>query len=425
MSSIVNESFWFNGPIKEAISLVNERKCIMLVYIYDESDKSEQLNSTLRNKDVQSLIEDTTVALCMEQGSDNATLFSQFYPTLAVPIVYFIKQGTIRDFGTETVTPEQLISKITHVSQMNTTLPTTSDTKESDTSDMSEVEKKKEALKRQLKEIRKERAEKEKEKNSTKETKRREEGRKLQDARIQRENRENKLYYDKIKKDRQQDELHRQKVKAQIARDRAEKSAQRQMMMNEQKKETSTSYSVDHHHSNLNIRQLDGSNIRYRFDATTTLSQVIAWINENRTDSRKPYKLLSQFPTRSFTEEEDDKTLNELHLCPSATVIMKPARVMNRPPSFYYLTEWIYALCMAIYHFFTEFFSTMLPKNRPRPIPQQYIPVSGGQRLGGEKVNEENTAKKRNPFATRIRTLENDDDEDNYSLYNGNSVNHE
>lgn len=39
-------------------------------------------------------------------------------PIQTVPIIYFIKQGTIRDFGIETITSEQIVEKIIQVSEI-------------------------------------------------------------------------------------------------------------------------------------------------------------------------------------------------------------------------------------------------------------------------------------------------------------------
>lgn len=76
--------------------------------------------------------------------------------------------------------------------------------------------------------------------------------------------------------------------------------------------------------------------------ATATLGNVKEWVDQveispktypytlpnhtqrqNRTDGDQPYKLLAQFPTRQFSIMDEQRTLRELQLCPSATLIMK------------------------------------------------------------------------------------------------------
>lgn len=41
-------------------------------------------------------------------------------PIQTVPILYFIKQGTIRDFAIETITGQEVIDKVRAINQVNT-----------------------------------------------------------------------------------------------------------------------------------------------------------------------------------------------------------------------------------------------------------------------------------------------------------------
>lgn len=133
-------------------------------------------------------------------------------------------------------------------------------------------------MQKQLEQVRKERAEREKEDAKDREIKRRQEAKMLQEAQQSRVDKENKIYFEKIKKERQEDEAHRKRVREQIARDRAEKIAQRNAEKQRQNStfttlptdEGASSSSLNddsrHAYSNLNIRQLDGSNIRHQFE---------------------------------------------------------------------------------------------------------------------------------------------------------------
>lgn len=74
----------------------------------------------------------------MEKDSENASLFSQLCklilvklawsnlflyiadPIQTVPILYFIKQGVIREFGTEAITKQELLEKITTAKNQTT-----------------------------------------------------------------------------------------------------------------------------------------------------------------------------------------------------------------------------------------------------------------------------------------------------------------
>ena len=98
----------------------------------------------------------------------------------------------------------------------------------------------------------------------------------MQEAKQSKVDKENKIYFEKIKKERLEDEAHRKKVRQQIATDRAEKIAQRNA---EKQRKSSSSFdsseiigvnanktTKDHDCSYLNIRQLDGTNVRHRFE---------------------------------------------------------------------------------------------------------------------------------------------------------------
>ncbi|GAA5805793.1 hypothetical protein HPULCUR_011319 [Helicostylum pulchrum] len=480
---MTDQDIWFSGPVGDAITLVGQRNCVFLVYIYDDSEKTQTLNATLKDEHVVAAIKEYSVALSMEKSSENATMFGQFckHPIQSVPIVYFIKQGTIRDFGIETMSSEEVVEKLIYVNEMVTPQPSPVSAQVSEqsatnapppvnipasippvsvpssipnaqsSSNAEETKAKKEELQKQLENLRKERAERDKQDAKEREIKRRQEAKLLQEAKQDRVDKENKKYFDQIKKERLEDEAHRKKVREQIAKDRAEKIAQRNAEKQRSPEinvassaEFSTS-NANHDYSNLNIRQLDGTNIRSKFEASTTLSTVREWINQNRTDDkRKPFKLSSQFPNRLFTEQDDDTTLTNLNLCPSATIIMKPIKKSsiisnNQDGMISYTFNTIYAFIFALFKLITGMFATLFPTNQPQTQqPQQQqnqqIPqplfrnLKGGQRLGGESSSSsttEPTIKKRNPYATRVNTLEEEDEDEKRPTYNGNSVNHE
>ncbi|KAI8645084.1 hypothetical protein BD408DRAFT_474601 [Parasitella parasitica] len=504
-------NIWFKGSMTDAISLVAEKQCVFLVYIHDESEKTNILNATLKDDQVAKAIDENTVAVAMEKSSENAILFGQYYPIQTIPILYFIKQGTIMDFGIETLTSQDIIDKINAVNQIpsappqepmsvltaaatevdpaipvpvaepsveNTNATTSANSIHSidcskNVQQHDQNKAKKEEVQKQLERVRKERAEREQHEAKDKEIKRRQEAKMLQEAQQSRIDKENKIYFEKIKKERLEDEAHRRRVREQIARDRAEKIAQRDAEKQRQNSaspntqeaaENSSSSSSfksnDHMHSNLNIRQLDGSNIRHQFEAISTLSHVRDWIKENRTESaKKPYKLTSQFPTRLFAEADDDKTLIDLNLCPSATIIMKPLKAGSSSLSIRSVTsrnragftgyvvsafDLIYGFVITLINLLTGALATLFPSNgmahtdvsasrQQQPLIRN---MGGGQRLGGENIvagsssstSSSSVTQRRNPYATRVNTLHGEgdsEDDDKRPTYNGNSVNHE
>lgn len=131
--------------------------------------------------------------------------------------------------------------------------------------------------------------------------------------------------------------------------------------------------------------------------ATSTLLTVRDWIQENRTDdASKPYKLASQFPTRLFTEADNNTTLKELNLCPSATIIMKPLKSASASSLssgshagvISYSFGIVYGFLITLLNMLSGFLATLFPTGGPAPhqLPpvSQHLPMRGGQRLGGE-----------------------------------------
>ncbi|KAL2269546.1 hypothetical protein VTJ83DRAFT_1730 [Remersonia thermophila] len=78
----------------------------------------------------------------------------------------------------------------------------------------------------------------------------------------------------------------------------------------------------------IQVRLLDGSTIRERFSSDETLADVRRWVDETRKDDaekRTPYAfkvLLTPLPSRTIDVTEESKTLRELDLVPSSTLIL-------------------------------------------------------------------------------------------------------
>ncbi|KAI8967798.1 hypothetical protein BDF20DRAFT_917395 [Mycotypha africana] len=106
---------WFTGLIADALQSVTEKNSVLLVYIYDDSDRSEQFDAAFASEKVSVVMGQKTVSLKFMKESSNAMLFAQIYPVSKVPVVYFIVQGTIKDFLTEAPSAADIIDKINAV----------------------------------------------------------------------------------------------------------------------------------------------------------------------------------------------------------------------------------------------------------------------------------------------------------------------
>lgn len=84
------------------------------------------------------------------------------------------------------------------------------------------------------------------------------------------------------------------------------------------------------HMASLQVRLFDGSTVRSRFRTAAPFREVRAWVDANRTDGAAPYtfrQLLTPMPNRAIDEaEEEGKTLGELGLAPSSTLVLVPVQ---------------------------------------------------------------------------------------------------
>merc|ERR1712107_875490 len=73
----------------------------------------------------------------------------------------------------------------------------------------------------------------------------------------------------------------------------------------------------------LQIRLQDGKKMEQTFKAKESLSAVRVYIQMNNPSlANSPIKLMTSFPRKVFSEEDYDKQLEVLGLCPSAVVIL-------------------------------------------------------------------------------------------------------
>ncbi|XP_076055910.1 UBX domain-containing protein 4 isoform X2 [Oratosquilla oratoria] len=86
---------WFTGGIPEAIASVKAKKGIFVVYVHDSSENSKTTEESLESQAVSSTLNsDKFVAMKIENGTETAKQFSQIYPLVVIPSIYFISGET-------------------------------------------------------------------------------------------------------------------------------------------------------------------------------------------------------------------------------------------------------------------------------------------------------------------------------------------
>jgi len=72
---------------------------------------------------------------------------------------------------------------------------------------------------------------------------------------------------------------------------------------------------------NLQVRLTDGSTIRQTFKATDRFEKVFEWVQPNL--QSRPFVLVQNYPKKDYTESDNYKTLNELGLVPSGSLMVR------------------------------------------------------------------------------------------------------
>lgn len=196
----------------------------------------------------------------------------------------------------------------------------------------------------------------------------------------------------------------------------------------------------------LQVRDFDGSTIRTKLPSGGTLRKdVREWVDSNRSPNGSgPYRfklVLTPLPNRTIDETEEDKTLLDLELAPSATLILVP---VPRFSSAYGggggyrrghggIVDRINALFVAVMSIFNGFFGMF---GRLLTAPAQITQGDAGiemderEQSPAQPPQGSSTGRRSPPGGARNRSENSrvtgfrnpDDDRRDQQLYNGNSV---
>lgn len=109
---------------------------------------------------------------------------------------------------------------------------------------------------------------------------------------------------------------------------------------------------------------------------------------QNRSDGDQPYKLLAQFPTRQFSIGDEERSLRELDLCPSATLIMKGIKNVSNAygaSTSYGVMDYVYSAGGLLYNAASSVGTTvsgvmysMFPSDQGAPSSEANVQSPGG-----------------------------------------------
>lgn len=456
---------WFREGIGAAIASAKQKQAIFAVVVKSpaeaEQEESLLLDAVLCEDEVISKLS-PMVCVEVESGSTTCSQFAAIYPVMVVPAVYFIDStsGVDLEITGGQITVESLLASIQRAYDKLASLaapttdtnipPTTSATvaepapatasvpapapevsistssppetsavtpeatsSSSDTSLAERVARAKMLM--QQRQLEKDREQEEKERNQ--EIERRKLGQVLQEQQRNKEEAEIKKAALERKKDKEEEKKAREAVKAAIEQDRLA----RKVKYDAEKKEAEDRKKEVERASlaaaaaaaevtaaerasvaRIQFRLPDGRNQTKQFPADSPLSELYTFVETSVETGFSTFSLSTTFPRRQLDLEEKMKTLRDLQMAPSATVLVIP-KVSNTSVSL----AGDGSLMSLIWLLLTPFTMIWTLLSSLLPIPSQESappPPSSNNRQGG---------------IGRIRRTETDDDN---NTYNGNST---
>ena len=184
--------------------------------------------------------------------------------------------------------------------------------------------------------------------------------------------------------------------------------------------------------SSLQVRLLDGTTVRQRFNATDTLHLAVRkYIDQHRTDEPLPYTfklILTPQPSRALDDADEGHTLGDLGLVPSASLALVPVRnfteayrasgskgfVRGAPLLLY---GYFMTLCAIVSAFVQRLFGQNVRRTSQPSPPSPQAATTGVEDSSAQPANSK----------IRIKTLHDQADgtQDDQQLYNGNTLNFE
>ncbi|XP_020280469.1 UBX domain-containing protein 4 isoform X2 [Pseudomyrmex gracilis] len=185
---------------------------------------------------------------------------------------------------------------------------------------------------------RKQRAEEEERKEREREIERRKTGRDVQKMRQMQHELEIKHAQEERKREMAAEAAAREKVRLQIAQDKLERK-QKELVLQQQMQQQQQQQYQELPKSNPSLNNATVTRIQFRlpsgnshtgqFEPASTLRALRTYVVENIELPFRQFTMSTSFPRRELTNEEDDKTLLDLELVPTAVILILPLKNSN------------------------------------------------------------------------------------------------
>ncbi|XP_049583656.1 UBX domain-containing protein 4 isoform X2 [Syngnathus scovelli] len=118
--SITFTMIWFSGSIPDAIDLAKQRKFVFVIVITGNDEQSANLIASWEDDSVAETAQKCCVAIKIDAESETCVQFSQIYPVVCVPSSFFIgENGVPLEVIAGSVSAEELRIRIDQVQQMH------------------------------------------------------------------------------------------------------------------------------------------------------------------------------------------------------------------------------------------------------------------------------------------------------------------
>lgn len=445
---------FFTGTLQEGISKALQEAKLVFCFVTDNGEESKTWEDEyLKDDTIAPLLEKDAVLLRLEAGSQEAGYLAALVPLPKSPTLVVIKNGELKEYISSDTSRVEFVRRVGGAFQAqaqaagegyaapapsSTTLssvqqqpqqmtPTASATRSTEAREQTDRKSREEAEKRR----------REKGKMN-------EEDEQAQDPEKGKQTDAKKKAAQQLAERQRQAREERARVLKRIEDDKAERKARDEARRAERQVAAASSASENvealtaaageptpasttrrpqHDQCAVQVRLLDGSTIRMRFPASATLAtDVRPWVDETRADGKEPYTfkvILTPLPNRAVDPvSEEGRTLGELGLAPSSTLVLAPvgryspaypraSAGMNNPVS---------RLIAVVLAFVASILGGIVGAFTGSRSSRRGI---GGEQASGEQQDD----RRDGASSSRINGFQNPDDRQrDYQLYNGNSV---
>ncbi|KAK0083349.1 hypothetical protein PV326_006757 [Microctonus aethiopoides] len=289
----------------------------------------------------------------------------------------------------------------------------------------------------------------EREAEKRRELDRRDIGKHMQNARRRQQEMELAMAHEERMKEKALEREARERVIKQIAQDKLERKHREQALLQQANKSQSNQEQPQHAASafvgdgvaRIQFRLPSGNPHMGKFEANTTLRELRAYVSSNIDLPFRQFSMSMSFPRRDLTTEDDERTLLDLELVPTAVILILPSKnsgastvAAAHGDSFWSRFMWaLFAPIFTVYNYLAGYF-TGGPRDSTNNQSNDSSASGGSQRSGAFGGNNAGPS---SGYATRnmgessrgVRSRGNvhrlhsgADDNDENNTWNGNST---